>query len=74
MSTDKPLALALADSAHLGYRVGWQKQAQSELRRLHARVQELEAATDPGKRCPCGYPMPCAINVPIGFCRNGGAA
>ncbi len=33
---NKPEALRLADSAHLGYRVGWQRQAAAELRRLHA--------------------------------------
>jgi hypothetical protein len=21
------------------------------------------------ERCSCGYPMPCAVTVPIGFCR-----
>lgn len=32
---DKPEALLLAESAHLGYRIGWQRQAAAELRRLH---------------------------------------
>lgn len=22
------------------------------------------------ERCPCGYPQPCALTVPIGFCRS----
>jgi hypothetical protein len=41
MSANKPLALVLAESAHLGYRVGWQRQTAAELRRLHAANEEL---------------------------------
>ena len=25
------------------------------------------------ERCPCGYPMPCSTNVPVGFCTRGKA-
>ena len=32
---DQPKALQLAAMAHLGYRVGWQREAAAELRRLH---------------------------------------
>ena len=39
--TDKPIALRLAESAHLGYRVGWQREAATELRRLHQVNAEL---------------------------------
>ncbi len=38
---DQPKALQLAAMAHLGYRVGWQREAAAELRRLHAVNQEL---------------------------------
>jgi hypothetical protein len=38
---DQPTALRLAAMAHLGYRVGWQREAAAELRRLHAVNQEL---------------------------------
>jgi hypothetical protein len=33
--TTQPKALQLAAMAHLGYRVGWQREAAAELRRLH---------------------------------------
>ena len=33
--SDKPEALRLAESAHLGYRIEWQVKAAAELRRLH---------------------------------------
>ncbi len=33
--SEQPEALRLADSAHLGYRIGWQREAADELRRLH---------------------------------------
>ena len=39
--TTQPEALRLAESAHLGYRVGWQRQAAAELRRLHAENERL---------------------------------
>jgi YesN/AraC family two-component response regulator len=32
---EQPKALQLAAMAHLGYRVGWQREAAAELRRLH---------------------------------------
>ena len=38
------LALQLADSAHLGYRIGWQRNAAAELRRLYAFNDELREA------------------------------
>jgi hypothetical protein len=41
MSSTQPKALQLAAMAHLGYRVGWQREAAAELRRLHAVNQEL---------------------------------
>jgi hypothetical protein len=41
---EQPKALQLAAMAHLGYRVGWQREAAAELRRLHAVNQELGAA------------------------------
>lgn len=34
-----PKALQLAATAHLGYRVGWQREAAAELRRLHAMTE-----------------------------------
>ncbi len=37
----RPEALRLAESAHLGYRVGWQRQAADELRRLHGENETL---------------------------------
>lgn len=40
--TEKSNAELLADSAHLGYRVGWQRQAAAELRR----IPELERQRD----------------------------
>ena len=43
---DKPDALRLADSAHLGYRVGWQRQAAAELRRLHAENEQITKYAD----------------------------
>ena len=33
--SEKPEALRLANSTHLAYRVGWQREAAAELRRLH---------------------------------------
>ncbi len=42
----QPEALRLADSAHLGYRVGWQREAASELRRLHAAYEVSGLALD----------------------------
>ena len=39
--TTQPDALRLAASAHLGYRVGWQREAAAELRRLHAHRDAL---------------------------------
>jgi TolA-binding protein len=36
-----PEALRLADSVHLGYRVGWQRECAAELRRLHAEIDRL---------------------------------
>jgi hypothetical protein len=39
--TTQPEALRLAAMAHLGYRVGWQREAAAELRRLSAVNQEL---------------------------------
>ena len=33
--SDQPEALRLANSTHLAYRVGWQREAAAELRRLH---------------------------------------
>jgi len=51
----KPEALRLAESAHLGYRIGWQRQAAAELRRLSAveaqRDALLEALLGVEKRC-----------------------
>ena len=41
-------ALRLADSAHLGYRVGWQRQAAAELRRLHAECEALRNVANRG--------------------------
>lgn len=38
---EQPLALRLAASAHLGYRVGWQREAAAELRRQNAVIAEL---------------------------------
>jgi len=40
--TCTPKALVLANSAHLGYRVGWQREAAAELRRLHDEVRMLQ--------------------------------
>ena len=37
----QPEALRLANSTHLAYRVGWQREAAAELRRLHAEVERL---------------------------------
>ena len=45
---NKPEALRLAASAHLGYRVGWQREAAAELRRLHAENTSLAAALASG--------------------------
>jgi hypothetical protein len=39
--SNQPKALQLAAMAHLGYRVGWQREAAVELRRLHALNAEL---------------------------------
>ena len=39
--TEKTEALRLANSTHLAYRVGWQREAAAELRRLHAEVERL---------------------------------
>jgi len=39
-----PEALRLADSVHLGYRVGWQRECAAELRRLHAELATAEYA------------------------------
>ena len=39
--TEQPKALQLAAMAHLGYRVGWQREAAAEQRRLHAVNAEL---------------------------------
>ena len=39
----KPEALRLAESAHLGYRIGWQRQAAAELRRLSAVEAQRDA-------------------------------
>lgn len=39
--TTQPEALRLANSTHLAYRVGWQREAAAELRRLHAENEEL---------------------------------
>jgi hypothetical protein len=39
--SNQPKALQLAAMAHLGYRVGWQREAAAELRRLHALNGEL---------------------------------
>ena len=36
----RPKALILADSMHLAYRVGWQREAAAELRRLSAEHEE----------------------------------
>ena len=41
--TTQPEALRLANSTHLAYRVGWQREAAAELRRLHADAEESEA-------------------------------
>jgi len=38
---EQPKALQLAAMAHLGYRVGWQREAAAELRRLHAENERL---------------------------------
>ncbi len=45
---DKPEALLLAESAHLGYRIGWQRQAAAELRRLHAENEALRNVANRG--------------------------
>ena len=39
--SDQPEALRLADSTHLAYRVGWQREAASCLRRQHAEIEQL---------------------------------
>lgn len=41
---DQPTALRLAAMAHLGYRVGWQREAAAELRRLHDETLMLNSA------------------------------
>ena len=41
--------------------------AEAEIERLRAALVECHAR--PIDRCQCGYPMPCAASVPIGFCR-----
>jgi len=41
-----PEALRLADSVHLGYRVGWQRECAAELRRQHTEVERLRAALE----------------------------
>lgn len=41
--TPQPKALELAASAHLGYRVGWQREAAAELRRQHAEIEALQS-------------------------------
>ncbi len=43
---DQPKALILANSMHLAYRVGWQREAAAELRRL----PEIEAQRDEARR------------------------
>ena len=59
--TTQPEALRLAESAHLGYRIGWQRQAAAELRRLHAqRDALLEALKSTGlflHHCWCDVQM-----------------
>jgi len=42
--SNQPKALQLAAVAHLGYRVGWQREAAAELRRLHHNNQVLKDA------------------------------
>ena len=39
--SEQPEALRLANSTHLAYRVGWQREAAAELRRLHAQRDAL---------------------------------
>ena len=48
--TEQPKALQLAAMAHLGYRVGWQREAATELRRLHAVNAELLEALKEERR------------------------
>ena len=41
----------------------------------HKRLLEMAADTptpesEEIKRCACGYPAPCTLKVPIGFCRQ----
>ena len=53
---EQPEALRLANSTHLAYRVGWQREAAAELRRLHAQSDALrqivdEQAEDEGLWC-----------------------
>lgn len=43
---DQPKALQLAAMAHLGYRVGWQREAAAELRRLHDVEKAYKSACD----------------------------
>jgi len=31
------------------------------------RLAEMAATAE---QCPCGYPMPCSVNVPITLCRS----
>ena len=39
--SEQPKALQLAAMAHLGYRVGWQREAAAELRRLYEENERL---------------------------------
>ena len=36
---------------------------------LAAAPKGSEPRSDGVERCPCGYPQPCGMSVPIGFCR-----
>ena len=55
MSGNKPVALQLADTAHLGYRVGWQRSVKAELLRQHSEIERLTAERDEAARIAGAY-------------------
>ena len=55
MSGNKPVALQLADTAHLGYQVGWQRSVKAELLRQHSEIERLTAERDEAARIAGAY-------------------
>jgi hypothetical protein len=68
------LAVAYAKAFAKSEQAGEVSAVQAEFAARSALLAHLEGAEEKAiERCPCGYPMPCNVKVPITFCKQAPA-